>query len=121
MLALASLHAGRPGLGAVPALRKWNERPSQLVIIRGGLPGGHAYRADLFGRGRNNRWDKSGGPPLFEPSFKVNRDSTHDLTQRSGFVVAPGLKGINAWDPLKVHPHGLSTGEPRSLPGWNVD
>ena len=43
------------------------------------------------------------------------------MTQRSGFVVAPGLKGINAWDPLKVHPHGLSTGEPRSLPGWNVD
>jgi hypothetical protein len=24
----------------------------------------------------------------------------------------PGLKGTNARDPLKVHPHGLGTGEP---------
>jgi hypothetical protein len=31
------LHAGRLGSGAVPALRKWNERPDQLVIVRGGL------------------------------------------------------------------------------------
>src|SRR5229473_7830975 len=33
---------------------------------------------------------KSGGPPLFEPSFKVQRDSTHN--QSSGFAVAPGVK-----------------------------
>jgi hypothetical protein len=33
---------------------------------------------------------KSGGPPLFEPSFKVERDSTHN--QSSGFAVAPGVK-----------------------------
>jgi len=30
-----SLHAGRFGLGAVPTLRKWNERPRQLVIRDG--------------------------------------------------------------------------------------
>ena len=33
---------------------------------------------------------KSGGPPLFEPSFKVQRDSTHN--QSSGFAVAPGVR-----------------------------
>ena len=33
---------------------------------------------------------KSGGPPLFEPSFKVQRDSTHN--QSSGFAIAPGVK-----------------------------
>jgi hypothetical protein len=33
---------------------------------------------------------KSGGPPLFEPSFKVQRDSTHN--QNSGFAVALGVK-----------------------------
>jgi hypothetical protein len=30
-------HAGRLGLGAVPTLRKWNERPRQLVIVRDGF------------------------------------------------------------------------------------
>ena len=64
----------RPGLGAVPALRKWNERQGQLVIIRGGLQGGHAFRADLFGRGRSNGWDKSGGPSLeLSPIFGDGR------------------------------------------------
>src|SRR5258706_8115809 len=45
---------------------------------------------------------KSGGPAPLEPSFKVERDSTHG--QCSGFVVAPRVKGLNARDPLKVHP-----------------
>jgi len=45
---------------------------------------------------------KSGGPPLFEPSFKVQRNSAHN--QSSGFAVAPGLKAHNARGPLKVHP-----------------
>jgi hypothetical protein len=31
---------------------------------------------------------KSGGPPLFEPSFKVQRENAHN--QSSGFAVAPG-------------------------------
>jgi hypothetical protein len=46
------------------------------------------------------RGRKSGGPPLLAPSFKVQRD-VHD--QRSGFVVAPGLEGPNAFDGLKIH------------------
>src|SRR6266404_5862930 len=33
---------------------------------------------------------KPGGPPLFEPSFKVQRDSTHN--QSSGFAVAAGSR-----------------------------
>jgi hypothetical protein len=33
---------------------------------------------------------KSGDPPLLAPSFKVQRD-VH--SQRSGFAVAPGVKG----------------------------
>jgi hypothetical protein len=43
---------------------------------------------------------KSGGPTLLAPSFKVERD-VH--SQRSGFAVAPGVKGLNARGPLKVH------------------
>ncbi len=34
---------------------------------------------------------KSGGPPLFEPSFKVQRENAHN--QSSGFTAAPGLEG----------------------------
>ena len=34
---LGWLQVGRLGLGAVPALRKWKERPGQLVIVRGDL------------------------------------------------------------------------------------
>ena len=49
-----------------------------------------------------DRQRKSGGPPLLKPSFKVERDSTHG--QRSGSWVAPGLEGLNARGPLKVHP-----------------
>ena len=45
---------------------------------------------------------KSGGPPLFEPSFKVQRDCTHN--QSSGFAAAPRGQGLNARGPLKVHP-----------------
>jgi len=44
---------------------------------------------------------KSGGPPPLEPSFKVKGD-VH--SQRSGFVVTPGVEGLNARGPLKVHP-----------------
>jgi hypothetical protein len=44
---------------------------------------------------------KSGGPPPLEPPFKVKRD-VH--SQRSGFVVTPGVEGLNARGPLKVHP-----------------
>jgi hypothetical protein len=44
---------------------------------------------------------KSGGPLPLEPSFKVKRD-VH--SQRSGFVVAPGVEGLNARGPLRVHP-----------------
>jgi hypothetical protein len=45
---------------------------------------------------------KSGGPPLFEPSFKVQGENAHN--QSSGFRAAPGLEGLNARGPLKVHP-----------------
>jgi hypothetical protein len=33
---------------------------------------------------------KSGGPPLFEPSFKVQRENAHN--QSSGFTAAPGQR-----------------------------
>jgi hypothetical protein len=39
------------------------------------------FKLLLFGRGRT---DKSGGPPLFAPSLKVEGDDTHD---NSGFSV----------------------------------
>jgi len=44
----------------------------------------------LLGRGRRNRPHKSGGPPLFEPSLKVQRDNAHN--QNSTFAL-PGLNG----------------------------
>src|SRR5260370_94762 len=44
---------------------------------------------------------KSGGPPLLAPSFKVQRDNAHN--QSPGSAVAPGLKGLNAFEGLKVH------------------
>jgi hypothetical protein len=47
-------------------------------------------------------YPQSGGPPLFEPSLKVQGDIAHN--QSSGFAVAPGVKGLNARGPLKVHP-----------------
>jgi hypothetical protein len=48
------------------------------------------FKPILLVRGGFCRPGKSGGPPLFEPSFKVQRDSTHN--QSSGFAVAPGSR-----------------------------
>jgi len=45
-----------------------------------------------FRRGRRIRSGESGGPPLFEPSLKVERDTAHH--QNSGFG-RPGLKFLN--------------------------
>jgi hypothetical protein len=59
-----------------------------LLPFKAMLPLGHAR--------------KSGGPPLLEPSFKVQRENAHN--QSSGFTAAPGLEGLNARGPLKVHP-----------------
>jgi hypothetical protein len=45
------------------------------------------------------RGRKSGGPPLFAPSFKVQRNTAHNPS--SGFHRRS--KAINAFDGLKVH------------------
>ena len=65
-----------------------------LLPFKAMLPLGHAR--------------KSGSPPLFEPSFKVQRENAHN--QSSGFTAAPGLEGLNARSPLKVHPKCLGAG-----------
>ena len=54
---------------------------------------------------------KSGGPPLFEPSFKVQRDCTHN--QSSGFAAAPRGQGLNARGPLKVVPRFIGLAKSR--------
>jgi|SRR6266478_1455391 len=81
------------------ALRRLADRP--------GIIGPFAFA----GRGKlltlpfamlSERARKSRGPPLLAPSFKVQRNTAHN--QSSGFAVAPGLKGLNARGPLKVHP-----------------
>jgi hypothetical protein len=46
------------------------------------------FKPMLFGRGRGDWPGKSGGPPLFELSFKVNGDSTHSTLRVRG---RPGL------------------------------
>ena len=66
-----------------------------LLFAGGGLLLLTRRIAMLLGNSRKSR-----GPPLLALSFKVKRD-VH--SQRSGLVVAPGLKGLNAFDGLKVH------------------
>jgi hypothetical protein len=46
----------------------------------------------MFRRGRRIRSGESGGPPLLEPSLKVERDTAHH--QNSGFG-RPGLRFLN--------------------------
>jgi len=46
----------------------------------------------MFRRGRRIRSGQSGGPPLFGPSLKVERDTAHH--QNSGFG-RPGLRFLN--------------------------
>ena len=60
------------------------------------------FKPMLLVRGGFHRPGKSGGPPLLEPSFKVEGNGAHN--QSSGLAVAPGLKAHNARGPLKVHP-----------------
>ena len=50
---------------------------------------------------------KSGSPPLFAPSFKVQGNTAHN--QSSGFAVAPRVKGLNARGPLKVQAEGINS------------
>src|SRR5258708_28682189 len=76
--------------------RRPNLAGFSLLFAGGGLLLLTRRIAMLLGNSR-----KSGGPPLLALSFKVKRD-VH--SQRSGLVVAPGLKGLNARGPLKVHP-----------------
>jgi hypothetical protein len=46
------------------------------------------FKAILFLERAGGR--KSGSPPLFAPSFKVQRNTAHN--QSSGFAVTPGSK-----------------------------
>ncbi len=86
----ACFHRSRPVLpaGFSFAFAGRGELLMLLLPFKAMLPLGHAR--------------KSGGPPLFEPSFKVQRENAHN--QSSGFTAAPGLEGLNARGPLKVHP-----------------
>jgi hypothetical protein len=53
-----------------------------------------------LGRRRRSRPIKSGGPPLFEPSFKVQGYAAHN--RNSGFAVLPRCYGLNARGARKV-------------------
>ena len=79
-----------------PRTHRPNLAGFSLLFAGGGLLLLPRRIAMLLGNSRKSR-----GPPLFALSFKVQRDNAHD--QRSGFVVAPGLEGPNAFDGLKVH------------------
>src|SRR5258708_29096298 len=86
----ACFHRSRPALpaGFSFAFAGRGELLMLLLPFKAMLPLGHAR--------------KSGGPPLFEPSFKVQGENAHN--QSSGFTAPPVLKGLNARGPLKVHP-----------------
>ena len=78
----ACFHRSRPVLpaGLSFAFAGRGELLMLLLPFKAMLPLGHAR--------------KSGSPPLFEPSFKVQRENAHN--QSSGFTAAPGLEGLNA-------------------------
>src|SRR3984893_9289621 len=70
-----------------------------------------AFKPMGLGRGRGTWRGKSGGPPLFKPSLKVQRDDTHN--QNSGFAVAPVSMVLNARGALKVPNR-------RNMPGGTI-
>ena len=81
-LRAACFHRSRSALpaGFSFAFAGRGELLMRLLPFKAMLPLGHAR--------------KSGGPPLFEPSFKVQGENAHN--QSSGFRAAPGLEGLNA-------------------------
>jgi hypothetical protein len=68
------------------------------------------FQGGVFGRGRCDRRDKSGGPPQLKLSLKVKRNSAHG--QSCVFVVAPS-HGLSAVGRLKVR-LGLTSGQDRA-------
>ncbi len=76
-LSTARFHRSRPVLPAGFSFA-FAGRGEWLMLLpfKAMLPLGHAR--------------KSGGPPLFEPSFKVQRENAHN--QSSGFTAAPGQR-----------------------------
>ena len=74
-------------------LRKWNERPGQLVIVRFFCCCGArqavdgTFQVDSFRARRCTRRGKFSGPPLLEASLHVNWNTAHN--QSSAFVVTP--------------------------------
>ena len=66
------------------------------------------FKFSLF---RRDRARKSGGPSLFEPSLKVQRDFAHNPP--SGFEVLPRCYDLNVHEARKVRPT-RRRGEPAS-------
>src|SRR6266403_5330219 len=84
---------------------------------RGRLP--LHFKSTLLVRGGFHRPGKSGGPPLFEPSFKVQRNDAH--SQKLRVRGRPRVKGLNARGPLKVHPKMASSSLRRVVARWTIE
>jgi hypothetical protein len=78
-----------------------------------------AFQADTFGARRVPPAGKIWRPTAVRTFFQGPGENAHN--QSSGFRAAPGLEGLNARGPLKVHPkmtsRRLSAGEPCGDPG----
>jgi hypothetical protein len=61
------------------------------------------FKAMLLSEGAHGR--KSGSPPLFASSFKIQRNTAHN--QNSRFAIAPRVTGLNTRGPLKVQSEGI--------------
>ena len=89
-----------------PQARRLNAAGFSFAVVgRGELLMLLPFKAMLLSE--RARGGKSGSPPLFAPSFKVQGNTAHN--QSSGFAVAPRVKGLNARGPLKVQSEGINS------------
>jgi hypothetical protein len=113
------LHAGQHGLGrGAPVPRSHRRgRPQARRLNPAGFSLGFGGLGKLLllllrlalGRRWRSRPTKSGGPPLFEPSLKVQGYKAHN--RNSGFAVLPSMT-TSTLTASERFPHGIRIGRP---------
>ena len=108
-----------------PQARRPNPEGFSFAFTRRGELFALPFRPTLLGRSRCNRQQKSGGPSLFEPSLKVQRDNAHN--QNSRFALPPVSTSSTrdlakpkpdvAWESTQIRARGLLRVEAMWWPG----